>query len=228
MPSSKSQGKTWDVSLAPLADFFWIAGLDSSELLEKYIQLGEASRLNGIHSPGLEDTIEEDELAEAEGEAADGSPRPTSRHSGHNSLNRLSRLSNEAAFSVQQLDSNRSGTASNRSSATIRPVRTSSKVQSGSFNDDMTFDDALRRFAADRESFFLDLNLSAGAVTTSTNKPRPRPRTQKIVADDQTNNGLKSSIGSVRRHISVRGMNSMKRQSSVMSRQGKFRLHIVL
>ena len=219
MPS-KTQPKTWDVSSTPLAEHFWIAGLDSSELLEKYIQLGEASQLNGLHSPGLEDTIEEDEAAEEEVQPTQGSPRPASRHSRHSSLNQLSRLSSDAAISIKISDANRSGTASNRSSATIRPVRTSA-IQSGGLNDE-NFDDALRRFAADRESFFLDLNLSAGAVT-NTSKPRPRPRTQKIVAEEGMNNGLRSSIGSVRRHMSVRGMNSMKRQSSVMSRQGKCR-----
>lgn len=75
----------------------------------------------------------------------------------------------------------------------------------------MDFDRALRKFASERDSFLSDLTLSAGAVVP--NRPRPRPKTQRIVNEDA--GGLKSGVGSIRRRISFRDMNSMKRQSSV-------------
>jgi len=73
------------------------------------------------------------------------------------------------------------------------------------------FDKALRKFASERDSFLSDLTLSAGVVVP--NRPRPRPKTQRIVNEDA--GGLKSGVGSIRRRISFRDMNSMKRQSSV-------------
>lgn len=224
MAPLRTSAKSYDVSSVPLADFFWIAGLDSSELLEKYVKLGDATVLNGRHSQGLDETIEEDEAAEAEALSMPTSPmpvspRPLSQHSKRNSQNRLSHLSSETLASPRASTVHSSGTASNRSSATIRPARTSSLGPPKGMDED-DFEDALRRFAADRESFFLDLNLSAGAVT-QTGRPKPRPRTQRIVAED-TPNSLRSSIGSVRRHMSVRGMNTLKRQSTAVSRQGQF------
>lgn len=227
MAPLRASAKSYDISSVPLAEFFWIAGLDGSELLEKYVKLGDVENFNGRLGQGVGDTIEEDEAAEAaEAEASSlptspmpVSPRPLSRHSKRNSQNRLSHLSSENLSSPRASTIHSSGTASNRSSATIRPTRTSSLGPSKGLSED-DFDDALRRFAADRESFFLDLNLSAGAVT-QTGRPKPRPRTQRITAEDAPNNSLRSSIGSVRRHMSVRGMNSMKRQSTTVSRQGK-------
>lgn len=76
----------------------------------------------------------------------------------------------------------------------------------------MDFDNALRKFALERDSFLSDLSLSAGAVVPS--RLKPRPKTQRIVGED-VGVGLKSGVGSIRRRISFRDMNSMKRQSSV-------------
>lgn len=80
----------------------------------------------------------------------------------------------------------------------------------------MDFDKALRKFASERDSFLSDLTLSAGAVVP--NRPKPRSKTQRIVNEEAT--GLKSGVGSIRRRISFRDMNSLKRQTSV-ARQGK-------
>lgn len=75
----------------------------------------------------------------------------------------------------------------------------------------MDFEHALQKFAAQRDSFLSDLTLTAGAVIP--NRPKPRPKTQKIINEEVT--GLKSGVGSIRRRISFRDMNSVKRQSSV-------------
>lgn len=229
MAPIKTAPKGHEVSSTPLADYFWIAGLDGQELLDTYVNLGEVNNPKNRNSNDVSDIIVEDEVAEADVSSILESPRPTSKQSKRNSYQRLSRLSNEAHTSLRSLDKVPSGTSSTRSSATIRLVPSSS-VRASIMLNDVDFDNALKKFANDRDSFFLDISFSAGAVTQPS-RPRPRPRTQKIVAEDQSP-GLSRGIGSVRRHMSFREMNSAKRQSS-MGRQGQylsfsFSLHTLL
>lgn len=212
MAPIKAPIKTREVSATPLAEYFWIAGLDGSEILETFQKLGEVKNTNGSQAPPVADTIEEDEDAEAEHGSITESPRPMSRSEKRNSYQRLSKLSNEARISTRSIDSGSRGGNSNRSSATIRAV-----PNTPSLLNDVDFEVALRRFAAERDSFLSDLSLSAGAVVP--NRPKPRPKTQKIVAEDGPA-GLRSGIGSVRRHMSFREMSSMKRQPS-LARQGQ-------
>ena len=204
----------------PLADFFWIAGVDGQDILDTYIRLGEsANGTNGVRSQSalsFGETIEEDQDAEHEASSILESPRPTSRRSKRSSYQRLSRLSGEAQMSIQSLDESLPGTSSKRSSATIRAVPSPGPRASVLMNG-QDFDEALKQFATDRESFYLDLNFSAGAVTQPS-KPKPKPKTQKIVGED-VGPGLSRGLGSIRRHMSFREMNSMRRQPSV-ARQG--------
>lgn len=156
-----------------------------------------------------EPTIEEDKLAEAE----EGRPisTPTApRHQKTNSYNRLSRLSDDARLSIQSISNNseKYGGDSNRSSATIKGIQITG---TGTLND-ADFEKALKKFARERDSFLVDLTLSAGAVVP--NRPKPRPKTQRITSEDA--NGLKGGVGSIRRRISFREMSSMKRQPSVV------------
>jgi hypothetical protein len=216
MAPIKTSPKGHDGSSTPLADYFWIAGLDGQDLLDTYVKLGELKNTANGNSSDLNDIIVEDEAAEAEISSILESPRPTSKQSKRNSYQRLSRLSGEAQISLRALDKISSGTSSTRSSATIRAIPSTSPHASVVLSD-VDFDKALKKFASDRDSFLLDINFSAGAVTQP-GRPRPRPRTQKIVAEDQ-GPGLSRGIGSVRRHMSFREMNSSKRQSS-MARQG--------
>ena len=165
----------------------------------------------------FEPTIEEDRAAEAEGAPPD-TPVKTPRKAKRNSYQRLSNLSDEARLSISTLSiaTERKGTDSNRSSATIK----ASQVNGGGFGggmNDTDFEHALRKFTSQRDSFLADLTLSAGAVMP--NRPKARPKTQKIVNEDEQK--LKSGLGSLRRRISMRDMNSTKRQSSV-KRQCKF------
>lgn len=174
---------------------------------------GEVEDDYGAHIP-IEPTIEEDRAAEAE----DGSPdlHPTTPHNAkRNSYQRLSSLSDEARLSIStlSLSPNKSGTASNRSSATIKAIQVNGTGSGGGLND-TDFENALKKFTSQRDSFLMDLSLSAGAVVPS--RQKPRPKTQKIVNED-----LKSGAGSLRRRISFRDMSSMKRQSSV-KRQGAY------
>ena len=217
MPSSSSSSSSSEG--APLADYFWIAGVDGTEILDTFKRLGEDYRTNGAASPGpaLADTIQED--ADAEEEYNPDPSRPNSMLftgvSRRSSVQRLSTLSKTS-------EGTNGGSNSNRSSMTVKggssPLRASAL-----FSDDFDFDSALYKFANERDSFLTDLSLSAGAITPNT-RPRSRVRTQKIVSEDSPSPGgnlLRSGIGSVRRHMAFRDMNSMKRQPSV-ARQCKF------
>lgn len=157
----------------------------------------------------VEPTIEEDSVAEAEGDSLDLRDS-TSRKTKRNSYQRLSTLSDEARLSITSLSLSheRKGTDSNRSSTTIKAPQINGN---GRLLNDTDFENALKKFASQRDSFLSDLTLSAGAVVP--NRPKARPKTQKIVSED--GGGLKSGVGSIRRRISFRDMNSMKRQSSV-------------
>ncbi len=207
-------------SSAPLADWFFICG-KSRRFLERHY----AYRVVGVDSEQLrwrrdeeavetappapvEQTIQEERAAEAENDSQDP-PVATPRMTKRNSYQRLSNLSDEARLSISSLSfspDKKGGTDSNRSSTTIKAIQIN-----GSGLNDHDFENALKKFASQRDSFLSDLTLSAGAVLP--NRPKPRPKTQKIVNEDAA--GLKSGVGSIRRRISFRDMNSMKRQSSV-------------
>ncbi|OAA55950.1 hypothetical protein SPI_08157 [Niveomyces insectorum RCEF 264] len=82
---------------------------------------------------------------------------------------------------------------------------------------DFDFDQLLVKFAVERENFLEDLSFSAGAKL----QPRPpmvNPRTEKIKADDADANArlspLRSIRGSIRRKLSFRDMNSMRKPHS--------------
>ena len=180
-----------------------ITGVDSQQL-----RWGKDEELPDITPPApVEQTIEED--AAAEDIAQDTSPA-TPRKPKRNSYQRLSSLSDEARLSISSLSFSpeHKGTDSNRSSVTIKGIQINGT--NGGLND-ADFEYALKKFAAQRDSFLSDLTLSAGAVVPS--RPKARPKTQKIVNEDGA--GLKSGVGSIRRRISFRDMNSVKRQSSV-------------
>ncbi|KAB8257423.1 AEX-3 domain-containing protein [Aspergillus pseudonomiae] len=216
--SSSSSSSGPEVSTTPLADYFWIAGVDGTEILETFQRLGDEYRANSATSPGpaLADTIEEDaDAEEAHDPRLDSLSRPTSMAGGRNSFQRFSMRSGDSS------ESSGNSTSSNRSSLTIKGNQS---PRGSSFLEDFDFDKALFKFANERESFLSDLSLSAGAITP-TSRPRSRLRTQKIVSEEtpsQPSSLLRSGIGSVRRHMAFRDMNSMKRQPSV-ARQASIR-----
>ena len=210
-----------DTSSFPLSDWFFIAGMSPFLLgappsnsftgVDTY-QLRwrkDEEPTDLAPTAPVEPTIEEDKAAEAEGESPDlkgATPKKGKR----NSYQRLSNLSDEARLSITSLSLSpeRKGTESNRSSTTIKGPQINGN---GRLLSDTDFENALKKFATQRDSFLSDLTLSAGAVVP--NRPKARPKTQKIISEDAAN--LKSGVGSIRRRISFRDMNSMKRQSSV-------------
>lgn len=89
---------------------------------------------------------------------------------------------------------------------------------------DFNFDEALVKFANERENFLDDLSFSAGAPTQRP-PPMTHPRTDRLRVEDHEGNGalgrrspLREVGGSIRRRISFRDMSSTKRQSSTTHR----------
>ena len=217
-----------DTTSAPLADYFWIAGIDSLSYSDHAFG-ANLTNGNAPPSPAVDATIEEG----SEGETPASPPRATARHSRNNSWNRLSKLSNDARNSIQTLDELET-TRSNRSSITIKAVNISGNGETlengangngGRGMGDFDFDRALVKFANERENFLDDLSFSAGAPTQS-RPPMTNPRADRLRVEEQQENvagpgkrsPLRSVGGSIRRRISFRDMNSVKRQPSVVQR----------
>jgi hypothetical protein len=226
MPFSTSSSAAETTSATPLADYFWIAGVDGSEILDTFRKLGDEYRIASSTTapgPAVTDIIEEDADAEDAHDHFDGLlSRSSSVIGPRGSFQRLSFRSEDAD---QNANGNANGTHSNRSSMTIKGGGNGSAASPRASQflglEEFDFDKALVKFASERETFLSDLSLSAGAITPAS-RPRSRLRTQKIVSEEPQQSGLlRSSIGSVRRHMSFRDMNSMKRQPSV-ARQGEF------
>ncbi|KAI0009278.1 DENN-domain-containing protein [Xylariaceae sp. FL0662B] len=198
-----------DDSSAPLADYFWIAGVESIS----YQDLSPPTSSNQV-----DDTINEDGEPDEPEDTPVTSPanRTYARHSRQNSNNRLSKASFNSIHTLEELDGN---TRSNRSSATIRPNPNPGAVgPDGLLLENFDFDKALVKFAAERENFLEDLSFSAGAKTQS-RPPMVNPRAERIKADETQSGRLsplksiRGSIrGSIRRKISFRDMNSVRKQ----------------
>ncbi|KAI1388327.1 DENN-domain-containing protein [Hypoxylon trugodes] len=201
---------------APLADYFWIAGIESIS----YQDLPPPSSSTQVEGTITEDG-EPDEHDEIFTEAiASPSPSPANksfaRHSRQNSTNRLSKGSfTNSIHTLEELDGN---TRSNRSSATIRANPAPGASEQGGFLGDFDFDKALVKFAAERENFLEDLSFSAGAKTQS-RPPMVNPRTERLKADEPATGrtspmkSIRGSIrGSIRRKISFKDMNSVRKQ----------------
>lgn len=235
---------------APLADYFWIAGIEHITYDDPLPQQPQQ----------LDDTIAEDGEGENDESPVATPSRATARHSRQNSANRLSALSKLSLSpsisggegrALEDIDGN---TRSNRSSATIRPLPlpilgVENADENGiagvngsgggegigfdGFPADFDFDQALLKFAAEREDFLDDLTFSAGA-RIHTRPPMVNPRAEKLRADDAEASGRKSPLrsirgsirGSIRRKMSFRDMNSAKKQP-MPPRAGRYTLREV-
>lgn len=219
---------------APLADYFWIAGIDSLSYADPVLS-SPLSQITNPPATQVESTIEEGVENGDYSPPGTANPRATARHSRTNSWQRLNKLSNDARASISTLDEDM--TKSNRSSMTIKAGNTGTHTNgvtsngNGNLLGDFDFDQALLKFANERENFLDDLSFSAGA---SVQKPPPmtsavtNPRTDRLRIDENESsatNGrrspLKSVGGSIRRRISFRDMNSVRRQTSTVQRSSK-------
>ena len=213
---------------APLADYFWIAGIDSISYSDNVFgPLSPKTNGAGPPSPAVDTTIEEGSEGEGPVAQPNGTPRATAKHSRNNSWNRLSKLSNEARNSIKTLDE--LDTTSNRSSVTIKAPTNGNGH--GGFGD-FDFDKALMKFANERENFLDDLSFSAG-VPEPVRPPMTNPRAERIRVEEGDVLGvtakrspLRSVGGSIRRRMSFRDMNNMKRQPSMVQRTSELGIYI--
>lgn len=224
----------------PLADYFWIAGVDSITYQEP---------LQPQQTQQVDETI--DEMGEPELETSRNSvaSRTPNRHSRQSSGNRLSKLSLDKRFSIHTLEDLDDNTRSNRSSTTIKAPPQSlqsatsvssaaTATQENSSNggtsdtagpanrDDFDFDQMLVKFAVERENFLEDLSFSAGAKLHS-RPPMISPRAEIIKAEESELSGRRSPLrgikGSIRRKLSFRDMNSIRKPHST-ARAGRMAL----
>lgn len=213
--NASSSQSTSDTS-APLAEYFFIAGIESSQVYDEKAAAAAAAASQAAQP--VEDTIDEDRELEFENL---NNGRPTTPGSPTDTVHRRSRYSFEARKSVGSIINSvdEKIPSSNRSSTTIRAVQ----VNEGFLDDDDAFEEALKKFASERDSFLEDIHVSAGTVSHQNPQKRPRPKTVRITGQDEGSpsvNGLKSGVGSLRRRLST--MNSMKRTSSTRTaRQSK-------
>jgi hypothetical protein len=208
-----------DSSSTPLAEYFWIAGI------EDIVYEDEAPPPPGPADDTV-DTIAEDGepgASDAHVTAPSPNPRATARHSRQNSANRLSKVSADI-HCLEEIDNN---TRSNRSSATIRAVPPANAAPNNSngvfgaegFVPDFDFDNALFKFAAERENFLDEISFTAGAKVQG-RPPMVNPRALRIKADEESQSGRQSPLrsirgsirGSLRRKISFKDMNSVRKQ----------------
>lgn len=190
-----------ELSNVPLADYFFISGIESTQVYD------EREQRNGTPAPAVDETIEEDKPLSTES-------RPTSPENGkRNSGHRLSYDARKSIGSILEVQEPKIPD-SQRSSATIRAVQFTEQ----GLNDE-DFEQALRKFASERETFMEELQFSAGTVIQKDRQERkkPRPKTQRIIGEDA--GGARGGVGSLRRRIStmgsVRRSPSVNRQSSI-------------
>ena len=213
-------GSVQDSTSAPLADYFWIAGVDSLSYGHHFRlnpNTGE-KETNGVSTSSrpLDSPIDEDHALETT--RVRTPPAPILPSDTLDDDPRHSKISNESRYSIINggLPESSRATASNRSSATIRPVP--------ALNDD-DFDRALRKFTSERDSFLDELSVTAGASSSPRTNFHVKAAAARPSHKDDSN-GLGSGSPNVRRHFSLRDLNSMKRQPS-MARTGTFEPFLV-
>lgn len=196
-----------DGSSVPLADYFFISGIESSQVYDERAQPNAASI---VTTPPVDETIEEDQALETD------SIRPVSQEgvpNGDSTRRRSDRYSEHRTSVGTIIGSDAKQSASNRSSTTIRGVQ----MLGGSGLSEQDFENALRKFASERDNFLEEIQFTAGVAqqnrSTPTRPPRPRPQRVQPAPNDEGGN-LRSGVGSIRRRISTM-QSSLKRQSSV-------------
>jgi hypothetical protein len=199
-------------SNAPLADYFFISGIESSQVYEERLQPNGI--VSPLASPPVDETIEEDRALETD------SIRPTSQDglpNGGSTRRRSGQRLSENRLSVGTITglepSKTTVTPSNRSSATVKGLN------AGGGLSDVDFENALRKFASERDTFLEEIQFTAGVAQQSRQTPtRPRPRPPRVSQAPSTNGedgiaSLRSGVGSIRRRLSTM-QSSMKRQPS--------------
>ncbi|KAK8197678.1 AEX-3 domain-containing protein [Phyllosticta capitalensis] len=184
----------------PLADYFFISGIESSQVYDE-------QRSQGAAIAPTESTIQEDSALETDDRPVSPDALSLGKSSSHEPR--------QSIITIIGPDNGIPPTPSNRSSATIKGISTHGNAALS----EEDFELALRKFAAERENFLEEIQFSAGTLKQE-DRPRPRPRTQRIVNESENAGGFQAGIGSIRRRIST-----MKKPTG-MSRNGTSRPRI--
>jgi hypothetical protein len=158
------------------------------------------------------ETIEEDRALET-----DDIIRPKSQEglsNGDTAKRRSARLSFDHRNSISTIIGPESKqSASNRSSATIKGLQLG-----GAGLSEVDFENALRKFASERDSFLEEIQFTAGVAQQNRPARPSRPKPQRIQPHDEGGGNLRSGVGSIRRRLSTM-QSSLKRAPST-ARQG--------
>lgn len=235
-----SSDKAQDFGDRPLADFFWIAGVDAHDLTEAFKLNAEdhgvlSNRDSALYRT-VDETIQEDAAAEERALSIIDSPGVSIKHSRQDSHQIPSRHPSTRS-SVNSFD-RLSRLSSVKSNSTVRRVATSSHdppspkspnapiittdVRVSALLSDADLEKVLRRFTKDRDAFYFDLSVKSeiSPVKRKQSVAKPRLRTQRIVAEELDSGPSPSrTLGSVRRRMSFKDLNSAKRQPSIARRQ---------
>lgn len=200
----------------PLADYFWIAGIDSISYGEHLAQDSKPARRSFteqlLEAIEAEEEVQENLLSPRNGTFSNRMPSPDSNVSYDplvpNVENNDGDITSRAAA-----PNNLIRNSSNSSSSTITNNNNvgnpEGKVRRFKGMNDDDFDNALLKFAAERDSFLDDLSFSAGTIMPY--KPVMHPRAQRVVSEDL----VLQKAPSLRRRISLRDLTSMRRAPSV-------------
>lgn len=198
-----SSAATAETTSAPLADFFFIAGVETSQIFD------HSMATNNLSSPKLNTTIEEQGQGEEDSNnVALTGVVPQGSSEAKRGSKRFSWDKRKSISSIAALEPKTPG--SNRSSVTIKPTAAENARKSGDMND-ADFSAALKRFAADRDSVVAEIQFTSGQVPQPNKPVRVRPKTQRFALEDMQTS-QKSGIGSVRRRLST--MNPLTRSGT--------------
>ncbi|KAF2150620.1 DENN-domain-containing protein [Myriangium duriaei CBS 260.36] len=198
-----------DAQAASLADYFYIAGIEISSIYDE--------RNGSAASPPVETTIDEDIALVTD---ASVSPRPETP--GSSAVDGTPRRSKRYSFEARKsrgsivLPPDLASPPSKRNSASTLK---GTGLHAAAVLSEEDFDQALRKFASERDSFLEEIHVSAGTVTTPQARgSRARPKAIRIKSSEDTPPaGLRGGVGSLRRKLST--MSSIRRPSAPPSRQ---------
>lgn len=201
----------------PLADYFWIAGIDSISYGEHLAQDSKPARRSFteqlLEAIEAEEEVQENLLSPRNGTFLNGMPSLDSNVSIDPLASNVENSDSGDTPSRAATPSNLIRNSSNSSSSTITNNNNVGNPEGKprrfkGMNDD-DFDNALLKFAAERDSFLDDLSFSAGTIMP--HKPVMHPRAQRVVSEDLA----LQKAPSLRRRISLRDLTSMRRAPSV-------------
>lgn len=211
---------------APLADFFFIVGIESSRIFGP----NTATEASAPTSPIPISPSEDDALFPAESASyLPSSPTSPSYQpisptafvfpkDCFDTTSKRPRYSYDAKKSIGGVFGIQDNTAtpSNNNTASVRTLPCGDQnTDHGTSLSDVNFDQALKKFASERDSFLEEIQFSAGQLAQP-DRPRPKAKTQRMSAGGHKREN--SYGGSLRKRLSV--INHLSRQST-STRRGK-------